>query len=252
MVVNQTKTSAEENIIKGVYPDLISYSQGIEISGCFEIQTKKSVNGGKVGEKVFATPWCRGGYVLIRNANLTTEFNKNIENLLVSQSEYTQPLTAFMMSGYTAKNIEVLKPMDAYVKFVSGKQPYFLGTQRDVVRLTNRGFDFDVLALTEYNDLFQYFSLTSTDNLKRDYAKQFIDYVLTNEVQQRLAEISMLSAFVDISSNEKLYTELQKIKNGTAVSVFTPSLKLKEMQELSLKAVLGDENSKNKIKNILI
>ena len=252
MVVDQSKTSAEENLAKGVVPDIISYSQGVEVKGCYELKTKKTVVGGKIGEKVFATPWCMGGYVLIRNTNITDAFESDMENLIVSQNEYTQPLTALIMEEYSAKKVEVLKPMDAYVKFVSGKQPYFLGTQRDVVRLNNRGFDFEFLQLTKYNDLYQYFSLTSTDALKREYAEKFIDFTISNTIQQKLVKISMLSPFIKISSNEKLYAGFKNITNDRTVSVFMSPLKLKEMQDLSLKAILGDENSKNKIKNILI
>jgi hypothetical protein len=85
--------------------------------------------------------------------------------------------------------------MDAYVKFVTGKVKWFLGTQRDVNRLETRGMSVKVTPLERFNDLYQYVSITSSDQIKRYYAEQFINYLVSEQVQKKLNEIGMLSCF---------------------------------------------------------
>ncbi|MBQ8427035.1 MAG: hypothetical protein IJX16_04675, partial [Clostridia bacterium] len=172
MVVNMTKEGAEENFKNGTYPDLISYGNGVNVQNVSEITVINSVDGGQVGDKTFATAWCRGGYALITNPNYKQ--NEKSDITVVSQSEFTCPLVSLAMSNLALENIEVLAPMDAYVKFVSGKVKYLFGTQRDVNRLESRAIEVDVTPMTEFNDLYQYVSICSKDSLKRYYAEEVI------------------------------------------------------------------------------
>ena len=254
MVTDYTVEGAKNAVKEGKVPDLISYGIGAEQSGFVEINPKRVSKGGLVGEKCFATAWCRGNYVLIYNTALveSVEGINHFDSLLVSQNEFTQPLTAFTLEGYSANNVEIKKPMDAYVKFVSGKTPYFLATQRDVVRLKNRAFEFGMIALSEYCDLYQYVSVCSKDPVKSFYAQEFVSYLLSDSVQTSLNGIGMYSDFTSANYDETEYCLLQNTNAKHTVSAFTPAQKLKEMQEISALAVKGDSVALNKIKNILI
>ena len=196
MVINHTFASANQSILEGRYPDIISYSNGLDIKNVQPIKTDRCIGGGKVGQKVYATPWCRGGYVLIKNLDAVDKENSAI---LVSKAQYTQPLLAMQQEGLEFDDIEVLKPMEAYTKFATGKNAYLLGTQRDVVRLTNRGFNFSATPISSFNDLYQYVALTSTEVNKSVIANTFINYLLSDSVQEKLNKINMLSPYKNVS-----------------------------------------------------
>ena len=249
MVINHTFISAEQSLAQGVYPDIISYSNGINIKNARPLTTKKVAGGGKVGEKVYATAWCRGGYVLIKNLDASDKADGSI---IVSQGQYTQPLLAMHLEGFEFDNSLVLSPMDAYVKFTSGKYEYMLGTQRDVVRLTNRGFNFSASPLTKFNDLYQYVSLTSTDKNKSVYASRFIDYLLSDKVQEKLNKINMLSPYKNVSFDIETLNLMQNIRGFNTISAFNHSMVLHELQSKSELAIKGDKNTVNYIKKILI
>lgn len=252
MVISHTVESVKENVNNGVYPDMISYGVGIDINVFSELNVSRTVKGGKVGSKTYATAWCRGGYVLISNPKLVLEEHIVIDKLIVSQGEYTEPLTAFSLSGYVANETEVLRPMDAYVKFTGGKTPYLLGTQRDLSRLNARGMEYNATPLESYNDLYQYISITSSDQVKRYYAEEFIEYLVSDEVQKKLNGINMFSAFIQAEYDVAALKDMQSAKNLSTISAFTSPAILKELQQDSIKASLGDKDAINKIKKVLL
>ena len=172
--------------------------------------------------------------------------------MVVSQGEYTQPLLALCFDNVTASDIEVKPPMDAYVQFVGGKTPFMVGTQRDIVRLSTRGMDVIATPLKEYNDLYQYISLTSTDALKQVYAQRFIEYLLSDKVQQKLSEIALFSPYIKIEHQIESLRTMQEVESRSTLSAFTLPAQLKEIQEYSLAAVKGDKNGLNKIKNLVV
>lgn len=251
MVISHTKASAEADFEKGIYPDLISFGGGTEVKNAVAFNAERSFKGGNAGDKTFFTPWCRGGYVLISNPKLAEYSGGAIEKLLVSQAEYTQPLIALNEQGITSVETEILPPMDAYVKFTGGKIPYMLGTQRDVFRLVSRGMDFLTTPFTEYNDLYQYIGITSTDTVKTLYAEKFINYLLSDAVQNKLSKISMFSQFVNVPFDDASLSEMQSVNAKKTLSAFTPAIELKNLQSLALSALNGDEPSRIKIKNVL-
>jgi ABC-type glycerol-3-phosphate transport system substrate-binding protein len=252
MVMNYTANGVKENLDKGIYPDLISFGGGTEVKGFSEINIATSFGGGKVDGKTYAAAWCRGGYALIYNPNLTDGKDERIENLLVSQGEYNLPLVALIEEGVIANNIEVKKPMDAYIKFVSGKTPYMLGTQRDIMRLNTRGMDAGIIPLTQFNDLVQYAVVTSKEQIKRYYAEKFLEFLLSEKIQSKLCEIGMLSVEkVSKSENDKLNL-MQKVEGFSTVSAFTLPEVLREVQTQSLLAAKGNAEALNKIKNIVV
>lgn len=255
MVTTQTLKGAAESLEQDKIPDIISYSNGTDILKFLtKINVDRSISSCQIANKTYGTAWCRGGYVLISNPNLTEEIfpKTKIENLLVSKSEYTQPLTALSFENIEVGKIEEKEPMDAYIRFVSGKTPYFLGTQRDLVRLNNRGMSYNAYPLKEFNDLYQYVSVTSTNQLKKVYAEKFVDYLVSDKVQYKLSEIKMFSEYVNVEYDEEIYKDMQSIKNFKSLSAFTSQIELKELERISALYLSGQSEYINKIKNMLV
>ena len=66
-----------------------------------------------------------------------------------------------------------------------------LGTQRDVVRLDNREEEYFYTPIKAFNDLYQYFSITSSDKDKINAVNQFLDLLLSEKIQKTLTKIKM-------------------------------------------------------------
>lgn len=255
MVSSQTIEGAIENVKQGKFPDIISYSNGTEIlSVLSEMRLNRTVSACKIADKIYGTVWCRSGYVLISNPLLTEEVypKSQIEKLIVSQGEYTQPLLALSLENIKVGELEVKTPMEAYISFVSGKSPYFLGTQRDLVRLNNRGMNYNAYPLKEFNDLYQYVSVTSEDQLKKLYSEKFIEYLVSDNVQKELNQIKMYSEFISVDYEEENYKNMQAVKGVKSLSAYTSQAQLKELQRISMLNLAGENDYINKIKNVLI
>lgn len=233
MVVNQTEESMEENYKQGILPDLISFGAGTNVQNAHEINVKKEFVGGRVGDKIYALPWCRGGYALIYNNKLTDGKYSENDRIVIGQKGYTEPLVSLVLESIKSTNFEVKQPLDAYVEFTAGKTPYFLGTQRDVVRLSRRGLEAGIIPLTEFNDLYQYISITSDDGEKKYYAEKFVEYLLGEQVQKSLNKICMMSVFYNVEFSELGLNEMQGVKIRKTISAFSDKNVLKDLTETS-------------------
>ncbi len=249
MVKSISREGIVESINKGELPDIVSYGAGIDLVKLAEIKCDKTFNNGQVNKKQYALPWCKGGYILF--SNVEKQIDDKIEKIVVSQSEYSQPLLSFLSENILTEKIEVLSPLDAYVQFVTGKSDYFLGTQRDVERLQAKGYSYNAKPLEHFNDLYQYVSITEKGNSK-NFTQKFIEYLLSEEIQKELTKISMFSQFYDISFENETLNKMSKIRQKDGLNLFLPSLTLKELQECSVKAVLGDDESLFKIKKLVV
>lgn len=265
MVITHTEESAKEAFGKGETPDAVSYGTGFPVTGAKKLSIKGSsseFSGGRIGDDVYAVPWCRGGYVLIENPSAKSERTGQTksktelpdlseETLLVSEGEHTAPLCAAALSGLKIKSAEILSPMEAYVRFTEGKTRYFLGTQRDVVRLTRRETSFKIYPLSGYNDLYQYISLASSSPEKSVYAERFIEYLLSESVQKTLGKICMFSTLLKAEQESEALTEMQKICAASTVPFFIDGKSYAELKALSHSAATGNEKDLHKIKNFL-
>lgn len=249
MVKSISRDGIVESINKGELPDIVSYGAGVDLVKLAEIKCDKTFNNGQVNKKQYALPWCKGGYILF--SNVEKQIDDKIEKIVVSQSEYSQPLLAFLSENLTANKIEVLSPLEAYVQFVSGKVDYFLGTQRDVERLEMKGYSYKAKPLENFNDLYQYVSLTEKGSAK-NYTQKFINYLLSEEVQKELTKISMFSQFYGINFENETLNKMSKTNQKEGLNLFLPSLTLKELQEYSKKALQGDDESLFKIKKLVV
>jgi len=249
MVFNLTIEGAEENIKKDIYPDLISYSIGTNVNNLKEIQSQRSFKGGNVGNKCFSLPWCKGGYVLIKNKNC----NKlNREKILVSSINYTNPMLALYLENINTKNASLEQSKKAYLEFINGKAEYLLGTQRDLVRLENANVNVEVTPIQAFNDLYQYIGIMADEEDRIEICNNFINYLCEDENQQKLSKISMFSEFVEVNhQNEKLNILNKANKNCLTLSPYLDKLSLTNLQTKLSLAINGDKNAIDKIKNML-
>ena len=121
-----------------------------------------------------------------------------------------------------------------------------------MVRLTNRGANFTATPLTTFNDLYQYLALTTSDANKGVYAKRFIDYLLSDYVQEKLYKINMFSPYIDVDFDIECLNDMQSYNNFLTISAFYPFEILGEIQNQSLSALKGNKNAINYVKNLLI
>lgn len=250
MVTNYTLDGVYKALEKGNKPDIISYGCGVEIDGLKELNVKTTFSGGKIGKKTFAVPWCKGCYVLIsKNKNLPTD--KCLDNLIVSQGEYTQPLISLMFNGYTAQNVKIYQPQYAFSEFICGKSNYFVGTQRDAVRLTYKDYNYSVYPLNEYNDLYQYLSITAEEK-KLKICNQFCSFILSEEIQKTLKNIKLFSDVYKLNYEDESYINIEKTVHKKTLSTFTERQIIKELQEYSLRAILGNKDAYFKIEKIIL
>ncbi|MBQ7339246.1 MAG: hypothetical protein IJW43_00135 [Clostridia bacterium] len=246
-VVEKTPESIKEDFSKNIYPDMLSFGNGISVNNLVELDVKLDYNFTKFGDKVLAVPWCRGGYCLIENPNFNKKQGGNICS--VSQGKFNLPLCNVLDSNL---EIKINSQFNAYLEFVNLKSRYLLGTQRDIVRLTNRNFSFTCTPLEYFNDLYQYVSVIDSGKSKTKISKLFVDFLLSEKIQKRLTEIDMISCFFDLEYQNENMKNLQKIKNLKSVSFLTEPKILLELQALSLKAANKDQSSILNLKKFII
>lgn len=252
LCVSHTVESAKQSFLEGVYPDIISFGVGVEIENFIEIETDLEFNSSTLKNKTYALPWCRGNYYLLSHAENEIELEQeNVEQVIVSQNTFTQPLTALSLEGYKLSKYESYSPLDAYVRFVADKKSILLGTQRDVVRLTNRGLDFNYKVLKEFSDLYQYVAITTKSEAMRYFAQKYLDILMSEKWQKKLENISMTSCFYKVENNIGGIKVMNDASPKFTLSPFTHPKVVTSMQELSSSAVLGDANATLKLKNMM-
>lgn len=242
----ESKSSAEEKMANGVYPDVISYSFGLDLplEKLVALDGKNSL--GSFNDKNYALCWGYGGYVIIcRKGN---DFQGN---LYVSQNEFTQPLISYYSSGFRFDNMKICAPVNAYSNFLQDSKGVLIGTQRDLFRLSKREVDVDVKLLSNFSDIVLFVSTIENNNGKSQKAKEFCKY-LSSLNQTELDSIGMLS-FYDKGKNINLQ-ELKVFENfypKSCLPIFT-----KDEDLLSLKTFLADfsksdKEKLNRIKNVV-
>ena len=186
LVSTHTVESVEENFKNKIFPDLISYGNGLELNNLSIIDCSVKFAAGDIDKISFAVPWCRGNYVLLKNLKKGNNQKENLNNIIISQSQFTLPTLALYKEGIKADKLSIYKPIDAYVNFVSGNAEYMIGTQRDLDRLSKRDMEVEIKPLTLFNDLYQYVSICSSSNDKIEYANTFINLLLSDKWQNKL------------------------------------------------------------------
>lgn len=241
-----TVFSAEESFKKGVYPDIISYSAGLKLP---HDRLKKMGNGKVLGSykgEIFAKPWCFGGYVYIARKN------EKIDGLIISTQEFSLP---YLACGYSGLDLPVKEEVDsakAIYSFYRKKNCALIGTQRDIFRLLNKGYDLEIKPLPTYNDLYQYMSILSNENFAEslDFIESFIEKTESGGVLKRIGMLAP-SGYSAKTCSEEL-SVFDKIKYKLTVSPFLPADKLTKLRELSKDFSKNAENIKNFVEIIEI
>ena len=216
-VVNETAGDALEKIGKGIYPDILSYSRGLDgVFGiCKEIDFYPFSGGGEYNGKHYAAAWAYGGYVEITRKGVTPQ------KTIISKGKYSHPEIACLCSGINIDGAESDLPQRAYETFLSDESYKLIGTQRDIYRLKKKTENFDIRPIGGFTDLVQYVSVTSKDDKKSKTAKRFINYLLT-EGQKDINALGLIS--VDKNRNiadNGLIDRLFDVEYTYTLSVFT-------------------------------
>lgn len=249
MVVNQTVLSAEENFNKGIYPDMISYSNGLNIDN-FKVLDISDGYFARIKNEIIGVSWARGGYVLFSKTEIQ-ENKKKLSKIVVSKKDYTNPLVALTLNDYSSDRVIIKEPLEAYLSFVGDEKSCFLGTQRDIIRLNNRKTEFYCKPLSGFSDLRQYISIINSEKEKEKYSAKFIEFLLSEEIQQSLYKIGLFSEKYKVKYDDENMQNMQNVTVNNTIPVYFSKEKIKEVFTLSQKAVTGNESEKYNLKNFL-
>lgn len=180
--------AARLNLSNGVVPDVISFG-----AGAYGLENYISD---------YKT-WCHGGYCFLTTDGNADFADINSGNTVINAGKENLAGAAALLCGVGGADVE--KSTGAYVKLISGKYKYLLGTQRDIFRLITRGVNFKVKAVTEFNDLYQNISVTAYGR-RSGYSRAFIDYLL-----ERSAEVVKLGLF---NASVKMYDDAMRELEG--------------------------------------
>jgi len=263
---NLTLIQAEIQLANGIQPDFISFGTGagelfesycVDLSKNFGVRSDLSVGG-----KGKAVPWCMGGYVLCSLGDVDIS---EVDNVLNTDTEngtlgfgYESSVALNALNEnitVSSQNIDAIyinslnygySQYSAYEDFLDKRFDVLLGTQRDFYRLENR---LSIGALSDcnfnylggYTDLLQWFAVTTTDESKQVIAEQFIEYVLSENVQQKLTDIGMFSV-LDISIYEDEYADFEEVLSSDLKvgNAFWGSLDIQEQQANVLSEIFGN------------
>lgn len=251
LVTNHTIESAETAIREGYIPDMISYGTGAG----FVADLACPLNGlkfspGAIGGVTYAYPWCRGGYMLFTAEGDFTDISA--DNTVISKGRGAFPAIAAVSSGLCGEYTEE-ESVKAYVDFINGKYKYLLGTQRDVYRLQSRNFAFQTKPVEEFSDLYQYISVCTSESDKVSACTEFIDYLLSEEVQTSLTQIGMMSINYKIYNSEApSMAAAEQIVPQKSIGAFLSGDAMSEMEKFAEAALCGDAASAKKLENFLL
>ncbi len=240
LVVSHTVESAKKAIGEGKIPDIISIgSTGLDFSAYQkEIKNLTAEGGGVINGKRYFVAWAKGGYYKIRKGDG--------KKVIAYECENNSPLIALALSGEKS-NIEIKSREDAFQTFLHCKDATLIGMHRDVYRLQNRNIDCVYTPLGEFCDLYQYALITSKNN--EYYSRAFIEYLLSNEVQDKITNLSMFSTVKKglYRDNEPfLMGEKQEIKY--IVSPFYDKNTIEKLNEIAKEVINGSKGKEELIK----
>lgn len=239
LVVNHTLDSATKSISEGKLPDLISYGGGgLNFIEKFIKLKNYDVLDGDHNNDRYAVSWCKGGYFAIKKGNG--------EKVIIQDVNGGNIFLAVNSLQDEIKNFEICSEDYAYSLFTRTQNATLYGNQRNIVRLIKSGVTFESQPITFYNDMFQYISITSTDGQKIAFANTFIDYLLSEDVQKKLVDISMFSV-----NGYKLYSDnehFSKFENASVKYTISPFLQeqtIESIKKQSKQSFITKENNKD-------
>ena len=227
-VTTLTVDQLNDKLAKGENFDLITFSRGVGVTVKDKLAPITESMGfvkdnflvsGQVGGGQYAVPLYSGAYCLFARAEqlsadqlvasaLTKTFTRKIgkntvelQPLVTGFTPYNSPLTALALSGGKgAANVsEEVTQYQAYEQFVGNRTAVtLLGTQRDMYRLSQRESNAKIEQLSfaplgGYTDLVQYVGISSDAGDKADACIEYVKYLLSEECQSTLVNLSLFS-----------------------------------------------------------
>lgn len=272
MCTNMSLEQAVLNIQNGELPDLVSFGIGmgekliknlVPLDSTYGVRDDL-ISGGQCNKIQYAIPYVFGGYTLISDSDYQLARTQKIEKTLgVGLNDYTNPLLALVMNNIEINSqFEQNEKMDSftsYDKYLDKKFDCLLGTQRDFYRVKNRIDKGNMQPknfyyFPKFTDLVQYVGICSTDPVKQEISKKFIEHLLSPQSQQKISDINMFSVSQNSIYLGDEYADIEKTLSSPlkTLNVFLSQEKIREIKALSQKALLGDKNAKKEIEKYLV
>ncbi|MBE5756230.1 MAG: hypothetical protein E7342_00340 [Clostridiales bacterium] len=240
-VLSYSLETANNLIEEGVFPDIISYGNGLKVENLSKIEKDFSV--GKINKTQYAIPWARSKYYIIYKGELDLN---NLENLVVLDSENTLPLMSLLKENIYPKNLTFTSSEKGIRDFINGKINFVLGTNRDIIRLENKFVEYNLYPLNSFSDLYQYFSIVTKNEQKISCINRFIEHMTSKKVQENLTKLSLFSPYFDIPLEEE-NLRINQSKPTFSINPFYSNKRLNEIKNLAKLAVGGDNTAKLKL-----
>ncbi len=227
-VVNHTVDSIMDGFTAGTFPDMISFGIGVADVLEYAKPLKTHINNvffntATWQNTVYCYPYAYGKYVKI------SQISPKNNSVVVSKGKNNLPLFTLKKQGGELP-VNILPSLESYAEFVAGKHGYMIGTQRDIYRLNSRGYEFEFEPYGDYTDLIQYIAVLSADEQRAIKAKNFAEYLISDEVQLRLNEIGLFSPTgVNIDYGNTKMNNLSKHKIECAMSILIDKQKYEEL-----------------------
>ena len=230
--------SAESNFEKGIYPDLISYSNGLDIPYSKLVE---------INNECYLKCWAMGGYLYITRKGVREE------RIIVSQQKYTLPIVAMRLEGISLPIKKILSSENAYYEFLADKECSLIGTQRDLFRLKNKNIEVNYKPLEKFNDLKQYISILSDDGGNKNIAllRKFVDFLLEKVQAGYLKEIGLMNETgYSVQNCDETLQIYEGIRFEYTTKELSTKLQIKELQEYALKSDSQIESIKSSLKRL--
>lgn len=266
-----TENQLAEKLSQGQNFDMICFTRGVGVTVLDKLAPlnvdfgnvlDNFAQSGRVGATTYAIPVYAGAYCLFARKNqqqgdllancLTTTYTRKIGKnvvrlapLVCGFTPYNSPLTALAMAnvkGNFSPNYTTTQ-YTAYQQFVDNKTAVtLLGTQRDMYRLgkkleTGKIDDLLFAPLCAYTDLVTYVGV-NRDTQNMQPCLQFVQYLVSDAVQQTVVDISMFSV-----TNQNLYTKQwydlcqNQLHTAHVPNVFGDSSALENSRNTALKTL---------------
>lgn len=238
LVTNYTLQGLKTALSDGNLPDLISFGGcSLDVGNLAKKIDFNVLDGGELSKnKRYAVSYLKGGYFKI-------EKGSNSQTVILSKSDFTSPEIACLLSGVKGESFEVLPSQKACNAFIIKKDAVMIGTQRDVIRLRNNNQEIKVTPLSDYCDLFQYVSLTSKNDKSEYYARQFINYLLSDEVQQKVTTLNMYSVNkTGLYTGDEYFSDGEKQKPTYTFSPYASQGEYEKLSAAALSCLTQDKN----------
>lgn len=272
-VTTLTVEQLETKLANGDDFDLICFSRGVgdvvkerlaPITDSVGFVKDNFLISGQIDGAQYAIPLYTGAYCLFARTEqlsqeqlvssaLTQTYTRKVgktsvelQPLVCGFTPYNSPLSALAMSGGQGKaNVsESITQYQAYEQFVANRTAVtLLGTQRDMYRLSqkessgkieNLGF----APLGGYTDLVQYVAISSSAADKADACLDYVKYLLSEETQATLVNLSLFSVLENTFYTSDRYVQCeQALPQAYVPNVFGDADAIARQREIAIETL---------------